>query len=107
MLQHTFGKHRKYWNLMLFSTLWAYRNYAKTTTRFTLFQLVYSLEETLPIECEICLLKLDIKLLLDTSPKEEWLLYLERLEKTHCIAMMVIEAQKKWVKAHFDQTVSP
>jgi hypothetical protein len=38
---------------MLFSTLWAYRTSAKTATRFTPFQLIYGMEEMLPIECEI------------------------------------------------------
>ena len=43
----------------------------------------------------------------DTSSEEERLLYLERLDETRCLAALVIEAQKKWVKAHFDQMVSP
>eukprot|EP00253_Pinus_taeda_P034917 PITA_34917 len=79
----------------------------KMTTRFTLFQLVYGLDETLPIECEIPSLKLAMELLPDTLPEEERLLYLERLDETHCIAAMVIKDQKKRVKDHFDQTVSP
>eukprot|EP00253_Pinus_taeda_P009088 PITA_09088 len=107
MLQCTVGKNRKYWHLMLFSTLWAYQTFAKTATTFNLFQLVYSLEATLPIECEIPSLKLAIELILNTSPEEEHLLYLERLDETCRIAAMVIEDQKKRVKAHFDQTVSP
>eukprot|EP00253_Pinus_taeda_P012028 PITA_12028 len=70
-------------------------------------QLVYYLEENLPIECEIPSLKLAIELLPNTSPEEEQLIHLERLDETHRIAAMVIEAQKKQVKANFDQTVSP
>ena len=38
---------------------------------------------------------------------EERLPYLGKLYETHRFAALVIEAQKKWVKAHFDQTVSP
>lgn len=92
---------------MLFSALWAYQTSTKTTTSFNPFQLVYGLEVTLLIEYEIPLLKLAIELLPDTSHEEEWLLYLVRLDETHRIAVMVIEAQEKRVKANFDQTVSP
>ena len=79
----------------------------KDTTGFTPFQLVYGLESTLLIECEIPLLKIVVKLLPNTSLEEECLLYLERLDETHCFATLVIEAQKKRVKSHFDQTISP
>ena len=92
---------------MFFSALWAYRTSTKTTIGFTPFQLVYGLEATLPIECEIPSSKLPIELLPDTSPKEERLQYLKRLDETRRIATMVIEAQNKHVKAHFDQTISP
>ena len=92
---------------MLFSALWAYQTSLKNATRFTPFQLVYGLEVTLLIECEIPSLKLDVELLPNTSPEGEHLLYLERLDETHCFVALVIEAQKKWVKAHFDQSVSP
>ena len=87
---------------MLFSALWAYRTLVKNTTRFTPFQLVYGLEATLPIECEIPWLKLVVELLPNTSPEEECLLYLERLDETHRFFSLVIETQKKRVKAHFD-----
>ena len=43
----------------------------------------------------------------ETSHQEERLLYLERLDETHHLAALVIEAQKKQVKSHFDQSVSP
>ena len=79
----------------------------KDATGFTPFQLVYGLEATLHIECEIPSLKIVVKLLPNTLPEEERLLYLERLDETRCFAAIVIEAQKKRVKAHFDQTVSP
>ena len=92
---------------MLFSALWAYRTSVKDATRFIPFQLVYGLEATLSIECEIPSLKLAIGLLPNTSPEEERLLYLERLDETYRFAALVIEVQKKWVKAYFDQLVSP
>eukprot|EP00253_Pinus_taeda_P006166 PITA_06166 len=89
------------------NALWAYRTSTKDATSFTPFQLVYGLEATLPIECEIPSLKLVVELLPKTSPQEECLLYLERLDETRRIATLVIEAQNKWVKSHFDQSVSP
>eukprot|EP00253_Pinus_taeda_P025969 PITA_25969 len=70
-------------------------------------ELAYGLEATLPIECEIPSLKLAVELLPETSPQEECLLYLERLDETRHLDALVIEAQKKWVKSHFDQSVSP
>ena len=107
MLQRMIGIHKSNWHLMLFSALWAYRTSVKDVTRFTLFHLIYGLEATLPIECEIPSLKLVVELLPNTSPEEEHLLYLERLDETCRLAALVIEAQKKQVKAHFDQLVSP
>eukprot|EP00253_Pinus_taeda_P025965 PITA_25965 len=76
-------------------------------TGFTPFQLVYGLEATLPIECEIPSLKLAVELLPETTPVEERLLYLERLDETRCLASLAIEAQKKRVKTHFDNSVNP
>ena len=48
---------------MLFLAFWAYQTLVKDATGFTPFQLVYGLEATLPIECEIPLLQLAIELL--------------------------------------------
>lgn len=107
MLQRAIEKHKKDWHLMLFSALCASINSTKMATKFMTFQLVFGFEATHPIECEIPLLKLAVKLLPNTSLEEEWLLYLHRLDETRHIAVMVIEALKKCVKTHFDQTVSP
>eukprot|EP00253_Pinus_taeda_P010392 PITA_10392 len=107
MLQRIVGMHKSNWHLMLFSTLWAYRTSMKDATGFTPFQLVYGLEATLPIECDIPSLKIAIELLPNTTPVEEHLLYLERLDETHRLASLAIEAQKKRVKTHFDNTVNP
>eukprot|EP00253_Pinus_taeda_P016268 PITA_16268 len=85
----------------------AYRTSVKDATGFTPFQLVYGLEATLPIECEIPSLKLVVELLPDTTPVEERLLYLERLDETRQLASLAIEAQKKRMKTHFDHTVHP
>eukprot|EP00253_Pinus_taeda_P007321 PITA_07321 len=79
----------------------------KDATGFTPFQLVYGLEATLPIKCEIPSLKLAVELLPDTTPVEECLIYLERLDETHRLASLAIEAQKKRVKTHFDHIVHP
>eukprot|EP00253_Pinus_taeda_P036128 PITA_36128 len=76
-------------------------------TGFTPFQLVYGLEATLPIECEIPSLKIAIELLPNTTLVEERVLYLERLDETRRLASLAIEAQKKRVKTHFDNTVNP
>eukprot|EP00253_Pinus_taeda_P004997 PITA_04997 len=92
MLQRTIGMHKSNWHLMLFSALWAYRTLVKDATGFTPFQLVYGLDATLPIECEIPSLKIAVKLLLNTTPVEECLLYLEWLDETHRLASLVIEA---------------
>ena len=53
---------------------------------------MYGLEATLPVECEIPSLNLAVELLPDTSPEEERLLYLERLDETPRLAALVIEA---------------
>ena len=102
MLQRTIGMHKSNWHLMLFLALWANQTSVKDATRFTPIQLVYGLEATLPIECEIPSLKIAIELLPNTSPEEEHLLYLERLDETCRFAALIIEAQKNWVKSHFD-----
>ena len=107
MLQRTIGMHKSNWHLMLFSALWAYWTSTKDATSFTPFQLVYGLEATLSIECEIPSLKLAIEILPETSPQEECLLYLERLDETHRLVALVIKAQKEQVKSHFNQSVSP
>eukprot|EP00253_Pinus_taeda_P011115 PITA_11115 len=85
----------------------AYRTSMKDVTGFTPFQLVYGMEVTLPIECEIPSLKLAVEFLPDTTPVEERLLYLERLNETRRLASLAIEVHKKRVKTHFDNTVHP
>jgi hypothetical protein len=92
---------------MLFSVLWAYRTSVKSATGFTPFQLVYGIEVVLLIECEIPSLKLAIELLPNTSSSEERLLYLMQLDKTCHDTTLVIETQKKRVKAQYDKHVKP
>jgi hypothetical protein len=92
---------------MLFSTLWAYQTFVKSATGFTHFRLVYGVEAILPIECKIPSLKLVVELLPNTSAKEECLLYLMRLDETRRDATLVIEAQKKRVKAQYEKHVKP
>lgn len=107
MLQRIVNTHKSNWHLMLFPALWAYRTLVKDATGFTPFQLIYGLEATLPVECEIPSLKLAIELLPNTTPVKERLLYLERLDETRRLASLAIEAQKKRVKAHFDNIIHP
>jgi hypothetical protein len=92
---------------MLYSTLWAYRTSVKTTTGFSPFQLVYGVEAVLPIECQIPSLKLAVQLLPDTSPLEEWLVYLEKLNEQCRDAALANEAHKHKVKCQFDRSVHP
>jgi hypothetical protein len=92
---------------MLYSALWAYRTSVKTATSFSPFQLVYGLEEVLPIECQIPSLKLAVQLLPDTSPLEEHLLYLEQLNEQRHDAALANEAHKQKVKCQYDRSVRP
>lgn len=105
ILQGTIGMHKSNWHLMLFSALWAYQTSTKDATGFTPFLIIYGLEVTLPIECEIPSLNLVVELLPQTSPQEDHLLYLEWLDETRRLTTLVIEAQNKRVKSHFDQLV--
>jgi hypothetical protein len=68
---------------------------------------VYGLEVVLPIECEIPSLKLVVEILPNTSTEEEHLLYLTQLDETRRDATLVIETQKKHVKAQYDKHVKP
>ena len=65
------------------------------------------MEAILPIECEIPSLKLVVELLPNTSAEEECLLYLMRLDETRSDTTLVLEAQKKRVKAQYDKHVKP
>jgi hypothetical protein len=86
------------WHLILYSTLWAYRTSVKTAIGFSSFQLVYGLEVVLPIECQILSLKLEVQLLPNTSPLEERLLYLERLNEQRRDVTLANKAHKHKVK---------
>lgn len=80
---------------MLFSALWAYCTSVTTSTGFTPFQIVYSLEAILTIECEILSLKLAIELLPATSKEEELFLYLAQLDETCRTIGLAVKAHKK------------
>ena len=82
MLQWMVGQARSSWHLQLFCVLWAYRTTVKSSTSFTPFHLVYEMEATLSIECEIPSLKLAVELLPNTTIDEERLLYLNKLNET-------------------------
>lgn len=95
MLQRTVGKHKSNWHVQCFSTLWAYQTSAKTTMRFTPFQLVYGLERVLLIECEIPSLNLTIELLPNTTEEEHCLLYLSHLGEIHRDVTLGNESHQK------------
>ena len=50
MLQRMIGVHKRNYHLILYFALRAYRTSVRNATRFTPFQLVYGLEEILPIQ---------------------------------------------------------
>jgi hypothetical protein len=50
---------------------------------------------------------LAVQLLPDTSPLEEWLLYLERLNEQRRDASLGNEAHKQKVKCQYDQSIHP
>ena len=94
MLQRMVGHGKSNWHLQLLSALWAYRTTVKTSSGFTPFKLVYGLEATLPIECEISSLKLVVELLPKTNIEEECFLYLNKLDETCHDATLANKAHK-------------
>jgi hypothetical protein len=98
ILQQMINSAKSNWHLMLYSALWAYQMSINTATGFSPFQLVYGLEVVFPIECQIPSLKLAVQLLPDTSPLEEHLLYLEKIDEQHHNATLANEAHKQRVK---------
>jgi hypothetical protein len=107
MLQQTINSAKSNWHLMLYSALWAYRMSVKTATGFSPFQIVYGLEAFLPIECQIPSLKLVVQLLPDTSPLEERLVHLEKLDEQCHDVSLANEAHKHKVKCQYDRSVHP
>ena len=83
MLQRMVWQAKSSWHLQMFFTLWDYRTTIIIYTSFTLFQLVYGLEATVPIDCEIPSLKLVVELLPNTTLEEERFLYLNKMDETH------------------------
>ena len=70
----------------------------KTATDFSPFQLVHGVELILPIECEICSLKLAIELLPNMTDLKECLIHLEHLDEKCQDASTTIEVNKRRVK---------
>ena len=83
---------------MLYPALWAYRTAVKTATGFSPYQLVHGVESILSVECEIPSLKLAVELLPDTSPLEERLVLLEKLDEQRRDALVALEVNKCRVK---------
>jgi hypothetical protein len=107
ILQQIINLAKSNWHLMLYSALWVYRTSVKTATGFSHFQLIYRLEAVLPIKCRISSLKVVVQLLPDTSPLEEWLLYLERLNEKHLDVALANKAHKQKVKCQYDWSIHP
>src|SRR5713101_8030283 len=76
ILQRTITQSKTNWHIMLYPSLWAYRNAIKTATSFSPYQLVHGVELVLLVECKIPSLKLDIDILPETSTLEEHLVHL-------------------------------
>ena len=76
----------------------------KNSTDFMPFQLVYGLEATLLIECEIPSLKLAVELFPNTTIEEEHFLYLNKLNETRCDVSLANEAHKRRIKNQYDRT---
>jgi len=104
MLQSMVGVHKSDWRLLLYAALWAYKTSIRTRIRFTPFQLVYSLEAILPIECEILSLNRDVELLPTTFIEEERILHMTHLDETKRDATI---ANERCIKSQCDKTIKP
>jgi hypothetical protein len=107
ILQRMINLANSNWNLMFYSALWAYQTSIETATSFSPFQLIYGLEVVLPIECHIPSLNMVVQLFPDTSPLEECLLYLEKLDEQCRDASLANEAHKQKVKCQYDRSIHP
>jgi hypothetical protein len=65
-------QHTKDWVNRLTKVVWAYNTTWKTTTRFTLYELVYGKMVMLPIEFEVKTLKTGIDLGLNLSESQQY-----------------------------------
>ena len=74
---------------------------------FTPFQLVYGLEDTLPIEFKIPSPKLVVEFLPNTTSEEEHLIYLNKLDETCRDASLENEMHKQQIKSPYDRSVQP
>ena len=107
MLQRMIGVRKRNWNLIMYSALWVYRTSVRNVTGFNPFQLVYGLEDILPIQCEIPSLKITIDLLPDTSEEEACLLNLIHLDETCHEAQLANKEHKRRIKVQYDKNVQP
>ena len=105
MLQKMIGVHKRNWNLIPYSSLWAYQTSVRNATRFTPFQLVYGLEAILLIQCEISSLKLVIELLPDTSSEEVCIFNLIHLDEMRHEAALANEMHKRCIKVQYEKNV--
>ena len=79
----------------------------KTSTSFTSFHLIHSIELVIPIKCEISTLHNVLNILPDTTPMEQHLLHLECLNEDQRDFLQHNESHKACVESHFDIQVPP
>ena len=61
----------------------------------------------MPVECKIPSLKLVVELLPDTSPLEEHLVHLEKLDEKRRDALVALKVNKRRVKVQYNKSVRP
>ena len=57
------------------------------------------------VECEIPSLKVAVELLPDTSPLEERLVHLEKLDEQCWDALVALEVNKRRIKVQYDNSI--
>ena len=65
------------------------------------------MESVFLVECDISSWKLAVELLPDTSPLEEHLVHLEKLDEQCRDALVHLEVNKRRVKVQYDKSVHP
>ena len=92
------------WDVKLTAALWTYKTTFKMTTRATPFSLVFRIEATLPIEFEVEILRIAVRVRLPVKESlQNRLTELEELDERHRVAAQNIEAIQRRRKIIFDK----